>query len=265
MANFKISSIIIAKDEEYNIARCIESQINCIDEIIVLVDEKSADKTAEIVRSYVDSNTGNKIIYTDIKWMGYSKTKQYAVTLTSNEWVLWIDADEEITSELSKEIIKFKNSIPQFSAYSIPRKAFFLGKWIRHSGWYPGRVLRLFDKNKVKFSEKNVHEHLIVEGKTGNLNNDINHYTDPNIHHYFAKFNRYTTLAAEELFNNGNSFLISDITIRPVFIFIKMYLIKKGFLDGMQGFILALFSSAYVFTKYCKLWELEKNAKEESR
>ncbi len=250
---FKISSIVIAKNEELNIRRCIESQLGCIDEIIVIVDENSEDKTLEIVKSF------SQVKYDIIKWKGYTKTKLHAVSLSSNDWILWIDADEELTSGLSGEIIKFKNDSPAYTAYSIPRRAFFLGKWIKHSGWYPGRVTRLFDKNEVKFSESDVHEHLVVNGGTGELKNDINHYTDPTIHHYFVKFNRYTTLAAEELFNKGKSFLISDLVLRPLFIFLKMYIIKRGFLDGIQGFILAVFSSAYVFTKYSKLWELKRN------
>jgi len=249
---FKISSIIIAKNEELNIQRCVESQLKCVDEIIVVVDENSEDKTLEIVKSFPEVKCSVK------KWLGYAKTKQYAVSLTSNDWILWIDADEEVTAGLSEEIIEFKNKSPEYSAYSIPRKAFFLGRWIEHSGWYPGRVTRLFDKNKVKFDEKDVHENLVVDGEIGELNNDINHYTDPTIHHYFVKFNRYTTLAAEELFNKGKSFLVSDIILRPLFIFVKMFILKRGFLDGVQGFILAVFSSAYVFTKYCKLWELKR-------
>ena len=251
---FKISSIIIAKNEELNIRRCIKSQLSCIDEIIVLIDEQSSDKTLDIVKSF------QAVKYGIVKWRGYAKTKQYAVSLSSSDWILWIDADEELTAGLSDEIIKFKNNLPSYSAYSIPRKAFFLGKWIKYSGWYPGRVTRLFDKNEVKFSESDVHEHLVVKGETGKLQNDINHYTDPDIHHYFVKYNRYTSLAAEELFKKGKSFLISDIVLRPLFIFIKMYIIKRGFLDGVQGFILAVFSSAYVFTKYCKLWEIKKNS-----
>ena len=254
---FKISSIIIAKNEELNIRRCIESQLSCVDEIIVLIDEQTTDKTLDIVKSF------QKVRYEIVKWMGYAKTKQYAVSLSSNDWILWIDADEELTSGLSDEIIKFKNNLPSYPAYSIPRKAFFLGRWIKYSGWYPGRVTRLFNKNEVKFSESDVHEHLVVKGETGKLQNDINHYTDPDIHHYFVKYNRYTSLAAEELFNKGKSFLISDIVLRPLFIFIKMYIIKRGLLDGVQGFILAVFSSAYVFTKYCKLWEFKKNRQQE--
>jgi glycosyltransferase involved in cell wall biosynthesis len=248
--NIKISSIIIAKNEELNIKRCIESQLKCIDEIVVIVDDNSCDKTLEIVKSFP------QIKFEVTKWMGYAKTKQYAVSFTSNNWVLWIDADEAVTPELSDELIKFKESSPLSSAYSIPRLANFLGRWIKHSGWYPGRVVRLFNKNKASFSEKDVHEDLIVSGETGELHNNLEHYTDPTIKHYFEKFNNYTSLAAEELKRNNKIFHISDIILRPVFIFIKMYFIKLGFLDGVQGFILAIFSSAYVFTKYSKFWEL---------
>jgi len=246
----KISSIIIAKNEELNIRRCIESQLKCIDEIIVVVDENSNDNTYEIVKSFPKTKCEKA------EWWGYAKTKQHAVSLTSNDWILWIDADEAVTPGLSNELIKFKESSPISSAYSIPRLAYFLGRWIKHSGWYPGRVVRLFDKNKASFSEKDVHEDLIVSGETGELQNNLEHYTDPSIKHYFEKFNNYTSLAAEELKRNNKIFHISDIILRPVFIFIKMYFIKLGFLDGVQGFILAIFSSAYVFTKYSKFWEL---------
>lgn len=251
----KISSITIAKNEEINIGKCIASLQNCIDEIIILVDETSSDKTLEIVKSL--PNVKCEIV----KWMGYVKTKRHAVWLCSNDWVFWIDADEVVTSNLSTEIIEFKSQEPRYSAYSIPRKAFFLGKWIKHSGWYPGRVIRLFEKHKAKFSENDVHEHLLVNGEIGELKSDLEHYTDPTIHHYFEKFNRYTTLAAEELVKNGKSFSVLDILLRPSAIFFKMYFLKLGFLDGIQGFILAGFSSAYVFTKYCKFWELKIKGK----
>lgn len=249
----KLTSIIIAKNEELNIARCINSQANCIDEIIALVDDSSTDKTFEIASSF------KNVTVEKIKWQGYSDTKKYGVTKSSNDWILWVDADEELTDELKKELIDFKINEPEFFAYSIPRKAFFLGRWIKHSGWYPGRVTRLFNKNEVQFSDNDVHEHLIIKGTTGALNFDLNHFTDPDIHHYFEKFNNYTTLAAGELYKKRKNSSIIDIIFRPVFIFVKMYFIKFGFLDGIHGFILAVFSSAYVFTKYCKLWELKKN------
>ena len=251
----KLSSIVIAKNEESNIRRCIESQQNCIDEIIVLVDNDTTDNTFEISKSY--KNVKAHLV----KWQGYSSTKNIAISMTSNNWILWIDADEEITPELSEELKTFKNTNPDYLAYSIPRKAYFLGKWIKHSGWYPGRVTRLFNKSNGKFNANAVHEQLEFAGKTGKLSGNLNHYTDPSIHHYFEKYNHYTSLAAGELSNKGKKFSLSDIILRPLSIFIKMYLLKAGFLDGIQGFILAAFSSSYVFTKYCKLWELEKNNK----
>jgi glycosyltransferase involved in cell wall biosynthesis len=248
----KISSIIIAKNEEANIRRCIESQRGCIDEIILLVDEKSTDKTYDIATCY--SNVKASIV----KWKGYSETKKDAILLTSNDWIFWIDADETITRELKEEIVQFKKSTPSYAAYSIPRKANFLGKWIKHSGWYPGRVIRLFNKNLTYFNSQSVHENLRLNGETGQLNNDIEHFTDPSVSHYFMKFNNYTTLAANDLKEKGRVFHLSDLIVRPIAIFIKMYFIKFGFLDGIQGFILAVFSSAYVFTKYSKFWELTR-------
>jgi hypothetical protein len=165
-----------------------------------------------------------------------------------------------LTKELSQEILLFKKTVPEFSAFSVARRAYFLGKWIKHSGWYPGRVNRLFNKSKVSFSDNDVHEHLIIAGSIGELKSDLEHYTDPTIHHYFEKFNRYTTLAAEEMLKQGKTFKLTDIIIRPIFIFKKMYFFKQGFLDGIHGFILAIFSAAYVFTKYCKFWELKRKA-----
>lgn len=244
----KISSIVIAKNEEKNIARCILSQQDVIDEIIVIIDDESSDKTLEIVKKL-------KVVYYIEKWRGYSQTKQFALEKITNEWVLWIDADEAITKGLSDEIKSLKKSIPSYVAYSIPRKAFFLGKWIKHSGWYPGRVVRLFRKDNGRFDNKEVHEGLIIEGKIGKLKNDLEHYTDPDINHYYAKFNRYTSIAADQLHESGKKFKIMDILFRPIIIFVKMYILKLGFLDGIQGFILSVFSANYVFVKYCKLWE----------
>ena len=247
----KLSSIIIAKDEELNIRKCIESQLLCIDDIVVIIDDKSKDSTLTILKEFPQINFEIK------EWIGYSKTKEYALSLTKNDWVFWIDADEAITPELETELNKFKNSTPSFNAYQVSRRAYFLGKWIKHSGWYPGYVTRLFNKQFARFSLSEVHEHLIVEGNIGELNNDLEHYTDPNIFHYYEKFNRYTSLAAAELKTKGKSAKLNDLLLRPFFIFVKMYILKQGFLDGIQGFMLAVFSANYVFTKYSKLWELK--------
>lgn len=251
MEQIKISSIILAKDEEANIGRCIDSQNGCIDEIIVLIDNRTKDKTQEIVKS-------KNVFYEMTEWKGYAGTKQYAVSKTSNDWILWIDADESLTPELAEELKEFKNNIPNFDAYSIKRKAYFLGKWIKHGGWYPAKAIRLFNKNKARFNKNHVHESLEVNGRVSHLKHDLEHWTDPTIRHYFNKFNNYTSLAAEELNKKNESAGIIDILLRPLIIFCKMYVLRLGFLDGLRGLMLAVFSSAYVFTKYCKLWELRK-------
>lgn len=252
----KLSSIIIAKDEEHNIQRCIKSQQEIIDDIVVLVDSRTTDRTFELASLLPNVNVE------EVEWKGYGAAKNYALSKTKYDWVLWIDADEELTKELKNELQEFKTKEPRFKSYEISRRAFFIGKWIKHSGWYPSRVTRLFNKNYASFNEKAVHENLIVEGATGTLKNDLNHYTDPSIEHYFRKFNNYTTLAAKDLFESGRAATLSDIIIRPVFLFVKMYIFKRGFLDGLHGIMLAVFSSVYVFTKYCKLWELNRSDKQ---
>ncbi len=246
----KISSLVIAKNEEDNIARCIRSQLNCIDEIFVFLDDSSKDKTEEIIKGFPN------VRYEKIKWAGYAETKNNALEKLTNNWVFWIDADEEIMPELSEEINQFKKGVAESSGYSVARRAYFLGKWIKHCGWYPGRVVRLFDRNVARFNDNKVHEGLMVDGKKGELKNDLNHYTDPTVNHYFSKLNNYTTLAARELFEKGKKAGLRDLLLRPLFMFVKMYILKRGFLDGVHGFILSLLSSHYVFIKYAKLWEL---------
>lgn len=248
----KLSAIIIAKNEEENIIRCLASLENIIDDAVVIVDSSTLDKTYEnaIKFSFVNCEK--------IQWQGFAKTKIYALSKTKHDWVLWIDADEELTDDLKKELLDFKNSTPQYYCYDVARRAYFLGKWIKHSGWYPNRIKRLFDKTKVTFDDKNVHEGLLCNSEVGHLKNDLNHYTDPNIYHYIDKLNNYTTLAVKDLLDKNKKITLFDIILRPISIFIKMYIIKFGFLDGIHGFILATFSSFYVYTKYVKLWEVYK-------
>lgn len=216
-----------------------------------MVDEASNDKTLEIVKK---SGADFEVK----EWAGYAETKKYALSKVANDWVFWIDSDEVLTPELQEEIKVFKNSTTAFPVFKVSRRAFFLGKWIKHGGWYPGRVARLFDKRQVTFNNNDVHEGLEFTGEAGILKNDLEHYTDLDIKHYYHKFNNYTSLAANELLKKGKSFRLNDLILRPFFFFLKMYIIRLGFLDGIQGFILAIFSTNYVFTKYAKLWELNK-------
>ncbi len=250
----RISSITIVKNDESNIGNCIDSLKKCADEVIVLIDSSSSDRTLEIVKSI------SSIKYEVVQWQGFALTKQYAISLSSNDYILWLDSDEVLSDKLIIEINSLKETKEFADAYSIPRKAIFIGKWIKHSGWYPGRVIRLFNKNNASFNDNKVHEGLKFISNTipVELKNDIIHYTDRNLVHYLNKLNTYTSLAAEELIVKGKTVSLLDIIFRPFWIFIKMYLIKAGFLDGMHGFLLASYSSFYVFVKYTKLWELKQ-------
>jgi glycosyltransferase involved in cell wall biosynthesis len=248
----KLSVITLAYNEEHNIAECLAT-VRWADEIIV-VDSGSTDRTAELARQFTD-----KVL--NVEWRGYGATKNLALEHATGEWILWLDADERVPEELAAEMQAIiRNNDGTIAGYSVARRAYFLGRWIRHCGWYPGRVTRLFRKSRARFTESNVHEQIVVDGPIGTLQHDLLHYTDPNLQHYFHKFNRYTSLAAADLQAAGRKFSLLDILLRPAFLFFKMYILRRGFLDGMQGFILCVVSSAYVFTKYAKLWELQKQS-----
>lgn len=246
----KISAIVIVYNEEKNIRRCLES-LSWTDEIVV-VDSYSQDRTKEIASSLTD-----KIF--DVKWEGFGKKKEFAREKTSYDWVLSVDADEVISDKLKEEIKKTIEKDEASDGYYIPRLSNFLGKWIKHSGWYPDYILRLFKKNKARFDQSLLHEKVILDGEVGFLKNEILHYTDPDIHHYLSKLDKYTTLGAEKLFQEGKSTTLFDLILRPPAIFLKMFIASIGFLDGWHGFLLACFSSFHVFVKYSKLWHLKKS------
>jgi len=243
-----LSVIVITKNESQNIAACLES-VRWADEIIV-VDAESTDETVAIAQQFTQ-----KVFVRP--WQGFAAAKQFAIAQTTHEWILWLDADERVLPELATEIQNVITSKPSHAAFTVARRAYFLGRWIKHSGWYPGRVARLFHKQRAHFNSASVHEGLVINGSVGELRNDLLHFTDPTIYRYFEKYNRYTTLAADELHSKGRHFHLADVLVRPVWQFIRMYIIRLGFLDGVQGLLLALFSSSYVFTKYAKLWEKE--------
>lgn len=250
MKRTPLSVIVITLNEERNIGDCLRS-VAWADEIVV-VDACSKDATAEVAKKF----TGKVFIRT---WEGYAAAKTFALEQTMHDWVLWLDADERVTPELKNEIqTLLQSGTVQYQAYEVARKAFFLGKWIQHCGWYPGYVVRLFEKHAATFSASRVHEKIDYHGPIGRLQHDLLHYTDDNLFHYFAKFNRYTSLAATELSEKGRKFSFFDMLLRPPFVFVKMYIIRRGFLDGKHGFILSLLSAAYVFTKYAKVWEVQR-------
>jgi glycosyltransferase involved in cell wall biosynthesis len=242
-----LSVITLTLNEARNLHDCLAS-VQWADELIV-VDSGSIDETVEIARTFTDD------ILT-IEWIGYGAARNFALGKAKGDWILWLDADERVTPELAGEIRSLLDAPPAgVTGYSIARRAYFLGRWIRHSGWYPSRVVRLFRNGFGHFSETRVHEQLHVDGKVARASHDLLHFTDPDLFHYLDKSNRYTSLAAEDMEAAGRRFRVVDVVFRPAFQFAKMYLFRQGFRDGREGFLLAVLSSAYVFTKYAKLWE----------
>jgi glycosyltransferase involved in cell wall biosynthesis len=248
-----ISAIIITKNEEKNIRDCLES-IRWVSEIVV-VDAGSSDRTPDIAKEFTQ-----KIF--NRPWDRYGVAKNFGLARCTSEWIISLDADERVTAELQKEILEHMTSVDKsIVAMSMPRRANFLGNWINHSGWYPGRIIRVFRRSAGRFTEERVHERLEVTGKTISLHSDLLHYTDPDLKHYFEKFNKYTSLAAEELVERKNGFVLMKMIVNPLWVFFRMYVLRLGFLDGIPGLILCVLSANYVFTKHAKHWECSMQMK----
>ncbi len=247
----KISAVIITKNEEANIERCLKS-LHWTNEIVV-VDSGSTDATLEICKRY-----GCKIVET--KWLGYGKTKQLAVNSASHDWILSIDADEEVSPE-SIEIIKDAVANGKHKAYKVQIKSFYLGKLINHSGWGNEFKLRIFNKRYGNYNDAPVHETVLIEGEKPKLNAVFYHHTYPTLEKQCEKINRYSTLQGKQIFDKGKNY---PLVLSPIFAlnkFVTMYFFKLGFLDGKEGFILAFTSSCGVFMKYAKYWKLKRDKK----
>ena len=252
--NNKLSVVIITHNEEDNIRDCLES-IKWADEIIV-VDSESDDKTPKICDNY-------NIFFYNEPWKGFSCQKNSAIKKATKNWILSLDADERVTPELKKEIEAVLNSSNPKDGYFIPRKNFFLGRWIKYCGWYPDYNLRLFKKDKGLFGIREVHEAIDLDGSIGHLKNPMKHYTYKTISDYLQRLDYYSTLAAKELLKENKTYRTHYIIFRPVFTFINMYMLRAGFLEGHYGFLLSILYSFYTFSKYIKLKELQVTQKGE--
>ncbi len=245
----KISVAIITKDEEMNIRPCLES-VKWADEIVV-VDNGSSDKTREICQEY-----GARVYLEE--WKGFSRQKNSAIDKTRNEWVFSLDADERISPALQQEIFKIMAEGPAQDGYYLARKNFFLGRWIRHCGWYPDFNLRLFRKSRGRFLEREVHERIEVTGKLGYLEHPLEHLTYRSLSDFLNRMDRYSTLAAREMVKEGRPSRFYDALLRPAFTFIQMFFFRAGFLEGYLGFLLSALYSIYTFVKYSKLKEFRQ-------
>lgn len=247
-----LSAVVITKNEEKNIARCLASLEFC-DEII-LVDSFSTDKTLEIAKNYTSK------IY-QRKWQGYVDQKNYALGLAHHSWILSVDADEEVSSELRREILELLGGKPTASAYWVARRTIHSGQWIKYGGWYPNRLVRLFDKTKGKWNGGAVHEFWQTQGQTGNLENDLIHYSFDSISDQVERNNLYSSLGAKALLENQRHFSLWKLFTKPISKFIETYLIKLGFLDGYRGLFISVSAAYSVFLKWAKLWELTQDEK----
>jgi len=243
--NVPVSVVIITKNEERNIRDALES-VRDFDDIVV-VDSFSEDRTVEICREY----TGR--VYQHA-WPGFSAQKQRAVDYAKNEWVLILDADERVPEDLKNEMTAAVSS-DRYSGYFVSRKNFFLGKWMRHSGWWPDRTLRLFRKGVSCVEPREVHEKVIVKGATSSLNTPLLHYTYRTLSDYVKKMEKYSTLSAEEIGRRAGVPSGLKMLVNPFLVFVKMYFLRQGFRDGLHGFILATLYAVQTFLKYAKAIE----------
>jgi len=250
-----ISAVLISFNEEGRIADCLES-LSWADEIVV-VDSGSTDGTMEIARKFTDK------VFT-VPWKGFGPQKQAAVDLASHHWVLSVDCDERVTPELAEEIGSIVGRPDARAGYSIPRRTFLGGKEIRHGGWVPDRTVRLFDRTRGRFSDHMVHERVIVPGELGRCEHHLLHYSFGGFGDMLAKMEGYSDLSARQMFEAGRSTGLLDITVRPLLAFLKAYLLRGGFLDGVEGLEVAVSGALHVFVKYIKLRELKKGAKKGS-
>ena len=239
----KISATIITLNEQGNIARAIES-LRCADEVVVL-DSGSSDQTIEAA-----ARLGARVVETP--WRGYAGQKNFAAEQATHDWVLSIDADEALSEALEAEIWQIKKNGPQFDAYTMPRMARYLGRWILHSGWYPDRKVRLYDRRKARWVGDYVHESVQVNGSIGHLDCNLLHYTCSSLSEHLKTMDRYTTLAAEELVAQGRKIQWPDLVLDPLWTFVRTYFIQAGFLDGIEGLTIAFMAAFYNFLKFAK-------------
>ncbi len=246
-----LSIVIITYNEAHNIRRCLESVQGLGDEILV-VDSGSLDDTVEICKSM-----GAKVV--NQSFLGYIEQKNFATSLATNDWVLSLDADEALSPELKEEI---KMMFPDFKAdgYTMNRLTNFCGAWVKHGGWYPDIKLRLFNRNKGHWTGLNPHDRyrLNLGSLTLSLKGDILHYSYNSISDHLKQIDHFSTIGAKALFDQGARSSILKILYKPVARFIKIYILKAGFLDGLTGLIIAVNSAHAVFLKYLRLYYLGK-------
>jgi len=250
-----LSVVLITQNEERNLPRTLESVMPLVRDSkgeIIVVDSGSTDRTVEIAQSF-----GAKVFVEP--WKGFAAQKNSAMDKAVMDWVLQLDADEMLDPELTGEIEGVLKAGFAMSGFWIPRKNFFLGRWIKHGGFYPDPKLRLIRRGAGRFEEYGAHPTMKVNGPTGTLSHALLHDAYPTLRGYIDHMNSYSSMGAEVAVSKGRrGFSFADIVIRPLLTFIYNYFIRLGFLDGREGLLLHLYHSVYVSWKYAKAWELSR-------
>jgi glycosyltransferase involved in cell wall biosynthesis len=255
----RISACLITLNEEQNLPRALASLKGIADEIII-VDSGSTDRTEEIARSHNAS-------FHFRKWTHYAEQKNHAASLAQTEWILSLDADEALSSVLQTAIIDWKKRNPQFDVYEVARKTWYLGAWIKHSGWYPDFKKRLYRKGKAEFAGS-LHETLRFPGRCGRLAGDLLHYTVHQFSEHQANVEKYSTLAAEKMFEEGKRHWRGALWFATPWSFFQNYVLRGGFLDGYRGAVISRMAARTVRLKYKKLGQLvaeHENAEQATR
>lgn len=242
----KVSVTIITLNEEDRLADALAS-VEWADEIVV-VDAESTDHTVDIARRYTDRVIINP-------WPGYAAQKNFADAQASHDWILSLDADERVSPQLRQSIERLKQEGPRYEGYRIARRAWYLGRWINHSGWYPDYQLRLYRRDCARWQGDYVHESVQVSGRVGTLAGDLWHFTRRSLAEHHDVLGRYTTLAAEEALARNERVGFWDLLVRPPLTFVRSYLLRQGFRDGVPGLVIASLAAYYDFLKRAKLWE----------
>jgi len=240
----KISACIISFNEEKKIEDCLKSLVGIVDEIVV-VDSNSTDNTVAIAQKYTD-----RIILQD--FLGFIEQKNFAVQQAENDWVLSLDCDERLSPELQKAITEVKDNIEKADAYRMPRKTFYIYRWLNHC-WYPDIKIRLFNKNSAHWGGTNPHDHIVISSSNiVQLPGDIYHYSFDSISDHIKTIDKFTEIGADELVRKNKSFNILSPFTHSSWIFLKLYIFKRGFMDGFAGIIVSVLSAMHVFIKYSK-------------
>lgn len=243
-----LSVVLVAHNAAAQLPECLAS-IAFADEVVI-VDSGSADGTAEVAARY-----GARVVQKE--WLGYGRQKQFAVEQAGNDWVLCLDADERVSRELAASIVRALEA-PASPVYRMARRNRFLGRWLRHGEGYPDWSTRLFDRRSARWSEDAVHEKVLHAVTPGTLEGDLLHESAEDLGRYMEKQNRYTALAAQQLFEQGRRAGALELLASPLVRFVKFYLVRLGFLDGVPGLVHIAIGCMNSFMKYARLIELQR-------